>query len=89
MAPLTVFLAKLIGLYCVVFGLAVALQKQVMGDAAALLVRLDAGELRHTAVGGRGATRSACPGLTGAHSCPANGRERHGSALLPMPLRSA
>ena len=30
MAPLTVFLAKLIGLYCVLFGLAMALQKQAM-----------------------------------------------------------
>jgi hypothetical protein len=39
MAPLTVFLAKLIGLYCVLFGLAMALQKQVMVDAVTALLR--------------------------------------------------
>jgi hypothetical protein len=38
-SPLTVFLAKLIGLYCVLFGLAMALQKQVMVDIVAALLR--------------------------------------------------
>jgi hypothetical protein len=37
MALLRVFLAKLIGLYCVVFGLAVALQKQAMVDVVTLM----------------------------------------------------
>jgi len=51
-APLTIFLAKLIGLYCVLYGVAMALEKQAMVDiVAALLVRLDPGELRQTAVG--------------------------------------
>jgi hypothetical protein len=39
MAPRTVFLAKLIGLCCVVFGLAVALQKRAMVDVVATLMR--------------------------------------------------
>ena len=39
MAPLTVFLAKLIGLYCVLFGLAMALQKQAMVEMVASLLR--------------------------------------------------
>ena len=39
MAPLTVFLAKLIGLYCVLFGLAMASQKQAMVDLVAALMR--------------------------------------------------
>jgi hypothetical protein len=39
MAPLTVFLAKLIGLYCVPFGVAMALQKQAMVDVVTALLR--------------------------------------------------
>jgi hypothetical protein len=38
MALLRVLLAKLIGLYCVVFGLAVALQKQATVDVVAALM---------------------------------------------------
>jgi hypothetical protein len=37
--PLTVFLAKLIGLYCVLFGLAMVAQKQAMLDIVAALIR--------------------------------------------------
>ena len=39
MPGLTVFLAKLIGLYCVLFGLAMASQKQAMIDLVAALMR--------------------------------------------------
>jgi hypothetical protein len=39
MAPLTVFLAKLIGLCCVLYRLAMALQKQAMVDIVASLMR--------------------------------------------------
>jgi len=38
-APLTIFLAKLIGLYCVLFGLAMVAQKEAMLDIAAALMR--------------------------------------------------
>ena len=37
--PLTVFLAKLIGIYCVLFGLAMVAQKQAMLDIVAALIR--------------------------------------------------
>ena len=37
--PLTVFLAKLIGLYCVLFGLAMVARKQAMLDIVAALIR--------------------------------------------------
>jgi hypothetical protein len=39
MPPLTLFLAKLIGLYCVLFGLTMALQKQAMVEVVAALMR--------------------------------------------------
>jgi hypothetical protein len=39
MPGLTVFLAKLIGLYCVLFGLAMASQKQAMVDLVGALMR--------------------------------------------------
>ncbi len=41
MPGLTIFLAKLIGLYCVLFGLAMAAQKQAMLDVFAALMRND------------------------------------------------
>jgi hypothetical protein len=37
--PLTIFLAKLIGLYCVLFGLAMAVQKEAMVEMVAALIR--------------------------------------------------
>jgi len=37
--PLTIFLAKLIGLYCVLFGLAMVAQKEAMLDIVAALMR--------------------------------------------------
>ena len=39
MPGLTLFLAKLIGLYCVLFGLAMVSQKQAMVDLVAALMR--------------------------------------------------
>ena len=38
-APLTIFLAKLIGLYCVLFGLVMVAQKEAMLDIVAALMR--------------------------------------------------
>jgi hypothetical protein len=39
MEPLTIFLAKLIGLYCLLFGLAMAVQKDAMAETVAALIR--------------------------------------------------
>ena len=39
MQPLTIFLAKLIGLYCVLFGLAMVVQKEAMVEMVAALIR--------------------------------------------------
>ena len=37
--PLTIFLAKLLGLYCVLFGLAMVAQKEAMVEMVAALIR--------------------------------------------------
>jgi hypothetical protein len=39
MSPVTIFLARLIGLYCLLFGLAMMVQRQAMLDTLAALIR--------------------------------------------------
>jgi len=38
--PLTIFLARLIGLYCLLFGLAIVVQKEAMLEMVAALIRM-------------------------------------------------